>query len=154
VHTKFVEVTQGIKGGFNHGKMMVALFELREWMTHSEMDVKVEGKERSLLERCGWTPYHAMVFDLQTGEGALFLPGGSPSADLTKHRVWVCPLFEPFLEWLYEHVGAFPRDLRSDSVGRLVSPAWFEGLPSLVELPDAPASMQGYRRPGPEEEVA
>ena len=63
----------------------------------------------------------------------MFRPGGMPKADLDQHRVWVCPMFEPFLAWLYEFADA------SD---------WFDRLPELVELPNAPASMQGYRREG------
>jgi hypothetical protein len=45
----------------------------------------------------------------------------------------VCPLFEPFLEWLYE------QDLTDLST-----------LPRRVELPDAEFSFTGYRRPGPD----
>lgn len=44
--------------------------------------------------------------------------------------IWICPLFEPFLTWLYQ------QDL-SD----------LEQLPDTVEI-DAPFSMQGYRRSG------
>lgn len=73
------------------------------------------------------------VLDLQTGEGAFFRPGGYAAADLEKHRVWVCPLFEPFLEWLYR------QDLTD--LGQ---------LPRLVELPDAEFAMRGYRRAGPD----
>ena len=68
---------------------------------------------------------------LQTGEGAMFRPGGSPAADLDKHAVWVCPLFQPFLAWLYE------QDLTD-----------LDALPAHVELPDAEFAFAGYRRPG------
>lgn len=71
------------------------------------------------------------MLDLETGEGALFLPGGYASADLDKHKVWVCPLFEPFLAWLYK------QDLQDLSK-----------LPDLVDLPDAPFQWSGYRRSG------
>jgi hypothetical protein len=43
-----------------------------------------------------------MVTDLQTGEGAIFRPGGLASYDLDKHQLWVCVLFEDFLTWLYK----------------------------------------------------
>lgn len=52
--------------------------------------------------------------------------------DLDKHRVWVCPLYEPFLNWLYA------QDL-----------ADLDKLPDLVDIPDAEFQMHGYRRPGP-----
>ena len=42
------------------------------------------------------------MLDLQTGEGALVRPYGHAKCDFDKHQVWVCPLFEPFLKWLYE----------------------------------------------------
>lgn len=126
--TKLIEATQGVEGGFNHGKFMVARFT-DEWDRLSEIDRQVSGHERSLLNRCGWSREHLLVIDLQTGEGAIFRHGGLASADLQKHAVWVCPLFEPFLAWLYT------QDI--------------ESLPDLVELPDAPEAMYGYRREGP-----
>jgi hypothetical protein len=57
-----------------------------------------------LLDIIGWTNKHRLVLDLQTGEGNIFyaVPSGYPKADLDKHKVWVCPLFEPFLGWLYQ----------------------------------------------------
>src|SRR6266702_1985984 len=41
---------------------------------------------------------------LRTGEGAFFRVHrqGVASADLDKHQIWVCPMFEPFLNWLYK----------------------------------------------------
>ena len=72
-----------------------------------------------------------LVVDLETGEGAMFSPGGLAAADLQKHRIWVCPMFEPFLAWLYK------QDL-SD----------LTKLPKHVDLPDAPFEMHGYRREG------
>ena len=68
----------------------------------------------------------------------MFLPGGGfARADLNKRKIWVCPLFEPFLEWLYRHV----HDKEGD---------WWQDLPRVVELPDAPFEIYGHRRPGPE----
>jgi hypothetical protein len=130
VNTKFIEATQGIKNGWNHGKFMVARFTEDEWGRLSEID-QAHGLTLSLIGRCGWSPRHILVWDMQTGEGAIFLPGGLASADLDKHKVWVCPMFEPFLVWLY---GQELSDL--------------DKLPSVIELPDAPASMYGYRREG------
>jgi hypothetical protein len=69
----------------------------QEWSINSEIDVG-----RPLLRALGWDHRVVLVTDLQTGEGAMFSPGGLASADLNrKHRVWVCPMFEPFLIWLY-----------------------------------------------------
>jgi hypothetical protein len=73
------------------------------------------------------------VLDLETGEGAYFLPGGNARADLREHRVLVCPMFEPFLEWLY-----------AQDVNDITT------LPVVLDLPDAPFALYGYRRPGPE----
>src|SRR6266568_9619596 len=82
-----------------------------------------------MLSERGWTSDHLLVLDLQTGEGAIFRPGGSARADLNeKHQVWVCPLFEPFMEWLYKQDTP---DLTA--------------LPDQVEL-DAPGAPFGYRR--------
>lgn len=164
MRTRFVEATQAVEGGFNHGKFMVALFTSEEWQMISTVDewyltgIREAVTARSLLRRCGWTPRHALVLDLATGEGALFLPGGIPKADLEKHRVWVCPMFEPFLGWLYEHVAKVgeerPPSPSIGFVGTLPewpdtgSRGWFAALPPLVELPHAPQSQYGYRRSG------
>lgn len=127
MQTVFVEATQAISGGFNWGKFAVARFGPAEWIRPAHLG----GPGRSLLTRCGWSADHTWVMDLQTGEGVFIRPGGSASADLAKHQVWVCPMFEPFLTWLYD------QDLT-----RLAD------LPPLVELPKAEASFAGYRRPG------
>jgi hypothetical protein len=79
----------------------------------------------------GWGDEHIWVLDLQTGEGATFRHGGMASADLNKHRIWVCPMFEPFLAWLYQ------QDLHE-----------LDALPAVINLPDAPAAFHGYRRAG------
>jgi hypothetical protein len=121
--TKFIEASSA----GNWGKFMLARFTPEEWAYRSAVD------ERPLIHARGWASWHIMIFDMQTGEGALFRPGGLARADLRKHQIWVCPLFEPFLEWLYT------QDV-----------ADFEALPASIELPDAPFSFSGYRRPGPD----
>lgn len=122
--TKFIEATNEEK---NWGKFMVARFTREEW---SQTSVVNGG---SVIAGRGWSPDHILVFDLQTGEGALFRQGGLAKADLSKHKIWVCPLFESFLTWLYK------QDV-SD----------LEKLPSLVNfsLEEAPFEMAGYRRSG------
>jgi hypothetical protein len=128
VRTKIIEANHPI----NWGKFMLGVWDAAEWRHPS--GVHPEQGFGSLLNACGWTRDHFMLFDLQTGEGAVFIfnPTGLARADLEKHRVWVCPQFEPFLAWLYKQ----PREkvLALD-------------LPSVVDL-DGPGEMYGYRRGG------
>lgn len=121
--TKIVEVTNGPR---NWGKFLLARFD-SEW----EYESKVSPGHRLLAGR-GWGPEHLLIVDLQTGEGAVFRPGGHAGHDLEKHKIWVCPMYEPFLVWLYR------QDL-SD----------LDRLPALVDLPEAEFQMYGHRRPGP-----
>ena len=126
----FVEAGNGV----NWGKFAVGRFDATEWRHPAAMSGTVGA---SLVRTEGWTPRsHAWVLDLATGEGAYFTLGGYAAADLIKHRIWVCPLYEPFLGWLYQRY-------RDDPDG------WFDALPPVVELSDAPALAFGYRRPGP-----
>jgi hypothetical protein len=110
----------------NYGRFLLARM-------HQEWNVQSEVFDGPVLFNTGYGPKHLWVLDLVTGEGACFLPGGLAAADLEKHRIWVCPLFEPFLVWLYE------QDL-----------ADLDELPEVVEV-DAPLQLRGYRRPGPDE---
>lgn len=121
--TKLIEVTNGNK---NWGKMMLGRFDT-EWSHESAISPGMK-----LLGGRGWTPDHLLVLDIETGEGAVFKMGGLAKHDLEKHRIWVCPMFEPFLEWLYQQDTA---DL--------------DKLPAMVDLKDAPFEMYGYRRCGP-----
>ncbi len=128
-----VEVTDR----FNWGKFLVARFDEHEWARRSLVD-----GQPLLSGQCGWTPQHMLVVDLQTGEGAMFLPQGLAKADLEKHRVWVCPMFEVFLGWLYDHPEHWADILT---------------LPALIELDPEQTrghnAMYGHRRPGPPQEV-
>lgn len=128
--TKFLEASNG----FNWGKFSLGRFTSEDWY---EPSLFPGCEEPSLLAGRGWTQRHIQVFDLQTGEGAMFMLGGFATADLFKHRIWVCPLFEPVLSWLYSHAHARPL-------------TWWDELPRTVELPAAPAEMFGFRRPGPD----
>jgi hypothetical protein len=125
--TKLIEATNIEAGGMNWGKFLVGRFD-HEWEYRSQID---EG--RRLLPSIGWSPEIILVLDLQTGEAGLFSPGGLASADLHKHRIWVCPLFEPFLTWLYQ------QDLTD-----------LQALPARVQIADPVSALHGYRRPGPE----
>ena len=131
--TYLFEARQGPGGISNWGKFMVGVFD-DEWSWRSGVD---DG--RALLQACGWWhPDHVWVMDLQTGEGCYVRPGGCAHADLEKHAVWVCPMFEPWLEWLYERV----RKTGIEGIG---------SLPRVVDLPDAEFAFAGHRRPGPDQ---
>lgn len=123
--TRFIEATNVEAGGMNWGKFMLARFDEEEWTRRSAVDQRIQ------LHARGWTPEHILVMDLQTGEAAMLLPGGSAYHDLEKHAVWVCPLFEPFLRWLYK------QDVRD-----------FDKLPALVQIDDPASALSGYRREG------
>ena len=124
METKFIEATNG----FNHGKFMVQRIEEKDWYVRSQLPEYVGAP--LLRTVCGWTDDHVIVFDMQTGEGGIFRMRGNAHHDLDKHKIWVCPMFEPFLEWL------------------LATDQPLKDLPPLIELPDAPSAMQGYRREG------
>jgi hypothetical protein len=130
--THLIEVTNGEK---NWGKFLIGQFD-HEWERVSAVD-----HGHKLLRSVGWAEYQdfALVLDIQTGEGAMFRLGGLASADLNKHRIWVCPMYEPFLQWLYD----FYRDEQAKVRG-----AWWDHLPLHVDLPAAPFAMHGYRRTG------
>lgn len=123
--TTIIEATS--QNDFNWGKFLLAQMT-GEWVRKSV----VSGSKRSLLSEIGVAPEQLWVLDLQTGEGALFRPrpGGDARYDLNRHRIWVCPLFEPFLVWLYQQKW---------------SP--LEDLPTCIKL-EAEEAFSGYRREG------
>lgn len=125
METKFVEVTNGPR---NWGKFLLGRFTDEEWNMRSA----IGGMHVRLLPSIGWARDHIWVMDLQTCEAVGVSIGGSAHADLNKHKVWVCPMFEPFLEWLYKQ--KLPLD--------------FSKIPAHVDLPDAEFAMHGYRREG------
>ncbi len=125
--TKFIEATDATQ--FNWGKFMIGRFDPGEWARLSMMPMM--GGVRLLVE-CGWTGNHLLVLDLETGEGSIFRPSVAAAAacDLgQKHQIWVCPLFEPFLVWLYQ------QDLND-----------LDALPGMVNLGNVPTALAGYRR--------
>lgn len=137
METKIIEATNG--KAQNWGKFLVGRFTT-EWSARSTVMAEwnaSQGRDETttlLLREIGWNPQAIWVLDLQTCEGAAFKPGGLARADLNKHRIWVCPLFEPFLAWLYQ------QDLKD-----------LQKLPDCIDLPNAAFDFAGYRRPGPEE---
>lgn len=138
METKIIEAETAGESLFrNWGKFVVMRFDAAEWDRESLVSPAEDspvlerlGIGASLLAQRGWGRYHIIVFDIETCEGAGFAPGGSAHHDLKKHCVWVCPLFEPFLNWLYK------QDLTD-----------LDALPDLVQL-DAEFDVHGYRRPG------
>lgn len=125
MRTIFIEAEDESK--FNFGKFMLGIFGEEEWQYDSVID-----KGRRLLDLRRWTKQHILILDCATGEGALFLLGGNAEADLEKHRVWVCPLYQPFLTWLYKHYNE----------------NGLEGLPNYVNLGKCETAISGYRRSG------
>jgi len=126
MRTYFFEATNG----FNWGKFAVGIFDDEEWARISNVNTGSR-----LLPRLGWAQDNLFVWvmDLQTGEGIYVRPGGQASYDLnSKHQVWVCPLYEPFLNWLYRQ----DTDLLEELSGQVVQ---------LTEE-EAPSSLRGYRR--------
>lgn len=125
--TKIIEASNG---PCNWGKFMLCRFDEDEWNRRSALP----GNDlpTPLLTQVGWDRNNLWVLDLQTGEGALFRPRcGSATYDLNyKHKIWVCPLYEPFLTWLYKQ--------EID----------FEKLPDHIDLGDVPFDWAGFRREG------
>jgi hypothetical protein len=127
--THFFEATNG----FNHGKFMVGVFSDEEWNRRSVLPALHGGR---LLTCLGWgrgpRDLHSWVMDLQTGEGMYVRLGGCAEYDLNgAHQIHVCPLFLPFLRWLYEQDTSDLADLSS----RLVT----------LTYEQAPASFSGHR---------
>jgi hypothetical protein len=126
--TKVIEASQSLKHGPNWGKFLVGRLELDvEFKRESVVD-----PGRPLLAgQCHREPGDLLVLDLQTGEGAMFRPRAFQPSDLAKHRIWVCPLYEPFLVWL------MAQDLRD-----------LTALPDFVELSGAEEALYGHHRGG------
>jgi hypothetical protein len=119
--TQFLEAS----GSMNHGRFLILEFEPSDW------DVESKVSSGSVLASAGfwtWRPLFALI-DLVTCEGALFDGRGVARHDLDSRRIWVCPMYEPTLEWLYRQKPvALP-------------------LPGVVEL-DVPGELYGHRRDG------
>jgi len=140
METRFVEAGQAPAKGGNWGRFMVARLTTDEWHRPSHFPDRDRAEAglppQKIMRSTGWHYTDVIVWDLVTGEGAMFVPGGIAQADLQKHQIWVCPMFEPFLSWLYEFIAEH-------------GVTWLEELPAVVTLPDAAFDTSGYRRPGP-----
>lgn len=141
--SKIVEAVGG--GDFNWGKFMVLQWEAEDWDRTSVVVKEYDGRDRRLLPYIGHNAGDLTIIDLQTCEGAVFSPGGLASADLNKHRVWVCVLFEPFLDWLYQFYNT-----HYANEGR---PFDVLDIPDKLEFQSHPRELQGFRREGPLHEL-
>jgi hypothetical protein len=129
MRTHIIEVTQK-DSEFNWGKFLLGQFDV-EWLRQSELPLPDDMKlSMPLLLQRGWSPRHFIVFDLETGEGAMFIKDGRLRMQLdTKHQIWVCPMMAPFLDWLSEQDWKLVTD-----------------LPTFVALDTEESGMAGYRR--------
>lgn len=97
-------VTHFIEAGndLNHGKFMLGRLTREELAARSALP----GFEEEPLVRVGGlrrlNARSTLVVDLQTGNGAAFFMNGYAVADLRKAGIHVCPMFPPFLTWLYQ----------------------------------------------------
>lgn len=137
MNLKFVEAGHSVDGG-NWGKFALGRYTGAE-LTEPTQFPGCEGGRIVSLRGSGH--HHLWIFDLATGEAVRFPIAHVQAFDahhfLAEHRIWVCPLFEPFATWLFGYISA-QRD------------TWWDTLPRIVELPDAPFALSGYRRPGSE----
>jgi hypothetical protein len=136
--TYFFEATNG----FNHGKFAVAFFDDEEWERRSALPSVHGGR---LLSALGWgrsaRDLHMWVLDLQTGEGMYVPVEGSADYQLDGlHQIRVCPLFLPFLRWLY-----------GQDLTRL---AELSGTLVRLTEEEAPSSMASRRSPAWAREAA
>lgn len=136
--TRFIEATNIDHGGINWGKFLVAKFDSADWNVHA---VEADGLLLEVLPgKESWNrDTSVIVFDLQTGEGARFDLRTEPAMQLDKHRVWVCPMFAPFLDWLFKEIQSRPPGLGRFDITTLPAVAKFA----------APSALAGHRRQGP-----
>src|SRR4051794_28790330 len=138
--THFIEASQSADG-FNHGKFMLGRLSKVEAAARSALPGYESESLWTISGRRRLNPRSTLVLDLQTGEGAAFALRGLAVADLAASKIWVCPMFEPFLCWLYEQgLGDGSGDIKA--------------LPRFVALPGAEGALYGYRREGTEREGA
>lgn len=129
--TRFLEAGNG----FNWGKFLLCRYNAAEWHERSADPSMPSEFNTPLVHTGGRSHDYVWILDLATREGAYFAFGTLAQADLREHRIHVCVLFEPMLVWLYQ----FRREHGQ---------TWWKDLPRVIDLPNAPAAMRGYRRPG------
>jgi hypothetical protein len=121
---------------FNYGKFLLLRFDTSERQVRTALTgfeghpLFTFGGQRKL------NPRMTLVVDLQTGEGAAFSLDPMSWTELgDKHRIWVCPMYEPFLRWLCQQ--------GLDNGGGDIT-----ALPRCVQLDEAESSLFGHRREG------
>jgi hypothetical protein len=138
--TCFVEATNG----FNHGKFMVGRLTAEEAQATSNLPgLEGEWLFHNSGGRRRFTPDRTLIVDLQTGEGCEFSleRHGLPHAEQAswelndRHKIWVCPLFEPFVRWL----AVWASEHENWTIGQ---------IPNLIDLKDAKFAFAGHRREG------
>lgn len=136
MRTRIIQVTNDDK---NWGKFLVGQFDINEWQVPCAYP---EGSTTSVMRARGMHEHQYLVMDLETKEGGIFGLNGMPVIDLdTKHQVWVCPMYSPFLGWL----SAQYKEWLARNDGRSYR-LFMDNLPASVNLPDAEFAMVGYRR--------
>ncbi len=136
--TKFVEAGHGgtEETCGNWGKFLIARYTAAELAEPTQFPM-CEGEQ--VVDLHGTGRAHVWMLDLATGEGVRFPVGVRNARDaLRRHQVWVCPMFGPMLDWLIVHI-------------RAVNRTWWNDLPRVVYLPDAPFDLVGSRGPGPDQ---
>src|SRR4051812_11461672 len=137
MQTKIIQATQ--RAEFNWGKFLVGKF-FEEWTVAAAFP---EGETRSMMSLRGWHEHQYLVLDMETKEGAVFGLNGMAKADLRdKHKIWVCPMYEPFLEWLNLNYRAY----WAEHGGVKAYKYWIDTLPDRVVLNTDVGDIAGYRR--------
>lgn len=93
MYTKIVEVSSVNNDVV--GYFMVGVHDI-EWARQSA----IMGGTMSLLRHKGWSRDHFWLFDLSTGQGAIFANHGHVLADLKEADIRVTPMFTAFLAYL------------------------------------------------------
>lgn len=84
------------------GHALWSAFMVGRFDTEHEHVSVVEGQRLLRMQ----DPKNILVLDIYTKEGAVFSSRGYAPDDISKHRIWTSPLFEPFLVWLREQLAA------------------------------------------------
>lgn len=108
MYTKIVEVESANKDVV--GYFMVGMHDW-EWTRKSE----IMGGTVSLLRHKGWSRDHFWLFDLATGQGAIFADHGHVLEDLKEADIQVTPMFSSYLAYL-RSVGPFPVQALPDHI--------------------------------------
>ncbi len=135
--THFIEATQ--RDDFNWGKFLLCQYEPADWAhpVHLPISKSLASQPQSLLRSRMRDPDGIWCLDIETNEGAYLRWGPRMHLDLNdKHQVWVCPMYEPFLEWLGSQ----------HELGDITM------LPHFLRLDTDFGAVAGYRRSGKQQQ--